>query len=231
MTEILIQYIQAAAEHAKVWGPLLILVCMTIESSFIPLPSEVVMIPAGFLAARGALPLGSPIGDMVVSIALGTLGSLAGAYINYFLFRWLGVPFLEKYGKYFFLPPDKLHRAEEVFREYGAGATFVCRLLPGLRHLISIPAGIAGMPLGSFSLWTSVGAGIWVTVLAVIGYYLGLSTAEMSYADIVHYGRAILSENLVWIVLGCAVVFAVYVLVHKRIMTSKAHVATVARST
>jgi len=222
VTEILIQYIQVAAEHAKTWGFVLIVLFMTIESSFIPFPSEVVMIPAGFLAARSGLTLGSPMADMILAITLGTLGSLAGAYINYFLFRWLGKPFLEKYGKYFFLPPPSLHRAEEIFREYGAGATFVCRLLPAIRQLISIPAGIAEMPLGSFTLYTSLGAGLWVTLLTVVGYSIGMSTQQMSYADIVHQGKDVISHNLVWVILGCAVFFAGYVFVHKKVMTSKA---------
>lgn len=221
MTEILIQYIQIAAAHAKVWGPFLIFLFMTIESSFVPFPSEVVMIPAGFLAARGGLPLGAPGADLGISVAAGVVGSLTGAYINYFLFRWLGVPFLERYGKYFLLPPEKLHRAEEIFREYGAGATFVCRLLPAIRQLISIPAGISGMPLGAFTLYTGLGAGFWVTLLAGLGYYFGHTTQEMSYAELVHQAKAILSANLMWIVLGCAAFFTVYVLVQRKIMTSK----------
>lgn len=222
MTDFLIQYIQVAAEHAKVWGPLLIFFFMTIESSFIPFPSEVVMIPAGFLAARGGLPFGSAGADIAASIAIGTAGSLAGAYINYFLFRWLGIPFLERYGKYFFLPPASLRRAEEIFREYGAGATFVCRLLPAIRQLISIPAGIARMPLGSFTLYTGLGAGIWVTILTLIGYTIGHTTQDLTYAELVHRGKAMISANLLWIVLGCAAFFAAYVWVHKKIMTSKA---------
>jgi len=221
VTELLIQYIQAAAAHAKDLGFVLIVLFMTIESSFIPFPSEVVMIPAGFLAARGGLSLGSPMADMVTAILLGTTGSLAGAYINYFLFRRLGKPFLEKYGKYFFLPPPSLHRAEEIFREYGAGATLVCRLLPGIRQLISIPAGISEMPLRSFTLYTGLGAAIWVTILTLVGYSLGLSTQEMSYAEIVHQGKAMISKNLIWVVLGCVVFFVGYVFVHKKVMTSK----------
>ena len=141
MTAILIQYIETIAAYAPVWGFFLIFFFMTVESSFIPFPSEVVMIPAGFLAARGGLMFGDPFVDCLASVAAGTAGSLAGAFINYYLFSWLGTPFLEKYGKYFFLPPPKLHRAEEVFRQYGAGATFFCRLLPAIRQLISIPAG------------------------------------------------------------------------------------------
>ena len=133
----------------------------------------------------------------------------------------MGVPFLERYGKYFFLPPDKLHRAEEVFREYGAGATFVCRLLPAIRQLISIPAGIAGMPLFSFTLWTGLGAGIWVTILTVIGYSIGAHTAAMSYADLVHSGKAMVSENLMYIAPVAILGFVIYAWITHKIMARK----------
>jgi len=218
VTEVLINYIEAAAAHAPVWGLLIVVTLMTIESSFIPFPSEVVMIPAGFLAARGSLTLGSPVADTLLAILAGIVGSLAGAYVNYFLSLRVGAPFLERYGRYFFLPKPKLERAEEIFRTYGAGATFVCRLLPAIRQLISIPAGIARMPLGSFTLWTGLGAGIWVTILTLLGYSLGARTASMSYAEIVHSGKATLSHNLPWILIGCGVVFTVYVLVQRRVM-------------
>lgn len=221
MTEILIQYIEAVAVYAPAYGLFLVFFFMTIESSFIPFPSEVVMIPAGFLAARGELMLGSPMADALLAVVAGIAGSLAGAYVNYYLARWVGVPFLERYGKYFFLPPDKLHRAEEVFREYGAGATFVCRLLPAIRQLISIPAGLANMPLGSFTLWTGLGAGIWVAILTAIGYSIGAHTAEMSYADLVHAGTAMAKANLVYIVPVLLVGFAVYVWLTHKIMASK----------
>lgn len=222
VTEILITYVEAAAAHAPVWGLIIVIALMTIESSFIPFPSEVVMIPAGFLAARGSMTLGSPVADAILAIVGGTVGSLIGAYINYFLSLKVGVPFLERYGRYFFLPKPKLERAEEVFRTYGAGATFVCRLLPGIRQLISIPAGIARMPLGRFTLWTGLGAGIWVTILTLVGYSLGSRTASMTYAQIVHSGKDTLSHNLPWILIACALVFTGYVLVQKRIMRRSA---------
>ena len=111
---------------------------MTIESSFVPFPSEVVMIPAGFLAARGELGIGSPLAAVWVAIAVGVLGSLAGAYVNYYLALWVGKPFLEKYGKWFFLKPAALERACEVFNKYGAATTFVCRMVPATRFLFSI---------------------------------------------------------------------------------------------
>lgn len=218
MTELLIQYLEMAAAVAATWGLVLVFLFMTIESSFIPFPSEIVMIPAGFLAARAAMPLGQPVPDMLLAIVVGTLGSLAGAYVNYFLFSWLGSAFLEKYGKYFGLPPVKLRRAEAIFREYGAGATVVCRLLPAIRQLISIPAGIARMRLGVFTLCTAFGAGLWVTILTAIGYMLGKTTASMSYADLIHTGHDMIKANMVWIIPACLVAFVAYVWIHNKIM-------------
>lgn len=221
MTESLIQYVETVAAYAPAWGLFIIVALMTIESSFIPFPSEVVMIPAGFLAARGGLTLGQPLSDATLAVLAGVSGSLAGAFINYYLALWLGAPFLERYGKFFFLPQAKLRRAEELFRRYGPGTTFVCRLLPGIRQLISIPAGLARMPLGSFTLWTGLGAGIWVVILTGIGYSIGRKTVNLSYAEIVHQGIAILHRYSVWIVLGCGLVFMLYVLVQNRVMRSR----------
>ncbi len=221
MTDLLVGYIQAVASYAPTWGLLLIFLFMTIESSFVPFPSEVVMVPAGFLAARGGLLLGQPLADAMLAVAAGVFGSLAGACVNYFLFSWLGSAFLGRYGRYFFLPQEKLVRAEELFRQYGAGATFVCRLLPAIRQLISIPAGIAGMPIKSFVLWTGLGAGIWVSVLAALGYTLGLHTAALSYPELVHQATATLRQHFVWIGPSLLVALLGYVWLTHRIMQSR----------
>jgi membrane protein DedA with SNARE-associated domain len=218
MTEALISHIETFAVYAPVWGFFLIFFFMTIESSFIPFPSEVVMIPAGFLAARGGLTFGSPLLDAAVAVLAGTAGSLAGAYINYFLAKRLGYPVLERYGKYFFLPKAKLERAQEVFRQYGAGATFVCRLLPAIRQLISIPAGLSNMKLTTFTAATGLGAGIWVVILTAVGYAIGAHTASMSYADLVHTGKDQISANLIYLVPTLLVGFGLYVWVSNRIM-------------
>jgi membrane protein DedA with SNARE-associated domain len=222
VTDALAAHLDTLAAYAPVWGFFLVFAFMTVESSFIPFPSEVVMIPAGFLAARGSLTFGEPQLDAVTAALAGTAGSLAGAYVNYFLSSWLGVPFLERYGRYFFLPPNKLHRAEAVFLRYGAGATFVCRLLPAIRQLVSIPAGIARMPLFSFTLWTGLGAGIWVAILTWIGYQVGTHTAAMSYAELVHTGKDAARENLLWLLPAVLLGFVVYVWLGKRIMADKA---------
>ena len=128
MTEQIAAHLDAIAQYAPVWGFLLIFIFMTIESSFIPFPSEVVMIPAGFLAFKGQLTTGNPWIDCIIAVVVGCLGSIAGAYINYYLALKLGRTFLHKYGKYFFLKEPTLDRAEEIFRKYGELATFVCRL-------------------------------------------------------------------------------------------------------
>ena len=221
MTDLIIQYLEAAAAIAPTWGFVLVFVFMTIESSFIPFPSEVVMIPAGFLAARGQLGTGDPVLDSMLSVLAGTLGSLAGAYVNYGLARAVGSPFLYRYGRYFFLPPASLARAEELFRTYGAGATFVCRLLPAIRQLISIPAGLAGMPHGSFALWTGLGAGIWVGILTGVGFVIGQQTADLGWADIVHGGKDMVGRSLPWLIPSLVLGFGAYVWLTRRIMASR----------
>ncbi len=221
MTELLIGGIEQMAAMAPVWGFFLIFFFMTIESSFIPFPSEVVMIPAGFLAARGELTTGNPPVDLAIAVLMGVAGSLAGAWVNYALALKLGQPFLMRFGKYFFLPPSALLRAEELFRAYGAGATFFCRLLPAIRQLISIPAGLSKMDPKVFTLWTGLGAGIWVLVLSLIGWFAGQGTAELGYPELVHQGKAQISANLPWIVPSCIVGLAGYVLLSKQIMKRK----------
>jgi membrane protein DedA with SNARE-associated domain len=218
MSDALISRIETFAVHAPVWGFFLILFFMTVESSFIPFPSELVMIPAGFLAARGGLTFGSPLLDAAVAVLAGTAGSLAGAYVNYFLGQRLGYPVLERYGKYFFLTKAKLDRAQDLFRRYGAGATFVCRLLPAIRQLISIPAGVASMKLTTFTLWTGLGAGIWVIILTAVGYAIGAHTASMSYAELVHAGKDQIRANFVYLVPALLVGFGLYVWISNRMM-------------
>jgi membrane protein DedA with SNARE-associated domain len=221
MTEMLIGHIEWAASNAAVWGFVLIFVLMAIESSVIPLPSEVVLIPAGFLVHRHALTFGDPVMDFIAAVLCGMFGSLAGAYANYFVSLFVGRPFILRYGKYFFVKPHVFTRAEEIFLEYGDISTFAGRLLPVIRHLISIPAGISRMPLLKFSFYTVIGAGIWSSILLWIGYYLGTLSANMTYAQLVHKGEALLKENYVWMFLGLAGVVGVYVLVHRLVMKQK----------
>lgn len=218
MLDMLTSHLDQIAAYAPVWGFALVFFFMTVESSFIPFPSEVVMIPAGFMAARSELTFHSPYPDLAVAILVGLAGSLAGAYINYFLSARLGEPFLRKHGKWFFLKPAALDRAVELFNRYGNLATFVCRLLPAIRQLISIPAGIAKMPLGSFTFYTGLGAGIWTAVLAGVGFWLGRTAGDISYSELVHRGKAFLDGNLVWVIAAVAVLAVLHVAVSKLVM-------------
>jgi len=148
------------------WGYTGIVVLMFLESSFFPFPSEVVIPPAGFLAAKQAM-------NLWLVILAGTGGSLLGALFNYWLALHLGRPFFHRYGRYLFVSERSLAKAESFFDRHGHISTFVARLLPGVRQYISLPAGIARMHLGLFCLFTSLGAGIWVVILALLGYIFG----------------------------------------------------------
>ena len=223
MLETLAGHLDALAAIAPTWGLVLVFVFMAVESSFIPFPSEVVMIPAGFLAARGELGL-APAAALVAAILVGILGSLLGAFVNYYLALWVGKPFLLKYGKWFFVKPEPLNRACEVFNRYGAATTFVCRLIPVIRQLISIPAGISRMPLGSFALFTGLGAGIWSAILALIGSCLGRTAGDITYLELVQQGKAAAAHNLPWVILG-AVAFVACPLVLTRLVLRKRHAA------
>jgi membrane protein DedA with SNARE-associated domain len=223
MSDFWIKNIEVAAAYAQVWGFVIIFVLMAIESSFIPLPSEVVMIPAGFLAYRCELTFASPHLDALVAILAGTTGSLVGAFFNYYLSMFLGRPILYKYGKYFFVRPAFLERSEEIFREYGGISTFVCRLLPALRHLISIPAGLSRMDVTKFSIFTLAGAAIWATVLTSIGYYIGRISNNMTYPEIYYKGVAILRDNYIWIFVSLAMIIVVYAWVHVKVMKGRIH--------
>ena len=143
-----------------------ITVLMALESSLFPVPSELVMIPAGYLAATGQL-------NPVLCVLAGTVGSVIGASANYLLGEYVGRAFLLRYGKYLLIDAQKYHEAEAMFLRNARMATFIGRLLPVVRHLISLPAGIFGMPWPAFLLITALGAGLWCTVLVALGYFLG----------------------------------------------------------
>ncbi len=220
MLETIASHLDAIAALAPTWGLALIFVFMAVESSFIPFPSEVVMIPAGFLAARGELGF-APISALTLAVVVGILGSLAGAYANYYLALFVGKPFLEKYGRYFFIKPEPLARACEVFNRYGAATTFVCRLVPVIRQLISIPAGLSRMPLKSFTFFTALGAGIWTAILALTGYALGRSAGEIGYLELCEKGKAMAAANLPLVIGGAVALVALYALMSKLVMRRK----------
>lgn len=153
-----------------------IIVLMALESSFFPFPSEVVIPPAGFLASQGEM-------NLLLIILCGILGSLIGAYLNYFIAYKYGRIFLLKYGKYLFIDEVKFRKIELFFNKHGEITTFIGRLLPGIRQYISFPAGLAKMNLFKFTLFTGLGAGIWVVILAYVGYFVG-NNLELVKANI-----------------------------------------------
>lgn len=186
-----LSFIAWCLEHLNYWT---IFLLMTIESSFIPFPSEVVVPPAGYLARAGEL---STWGVVLSS----TLGAVAGALINYGLALWLGRPLVYRFvnsrlGHALLLSEPKLIKAEEYFDRRGAISTFVGRLLPGIRQLISIPAGLAKMSLAPFVFYTLLGAGVWNAVLFSLGYFLpsmvpGIETKEQLVVQVTKYSHEI----------------------------------------
>ena len=160
------QIISWVVETVGLWGYPGIIVLMFLESSFFPFPSEVVIPPAGYLASQGEMSLS-------LVIASGIAGSVLGACFNYWLAVKWGRPLFERYGRYVLLTPAALERSERFFARHGHISTFVGRLLPGIRQYISLPAGLARMNLPVFIVFTALGAGIWVVVLALSGYLIG----------------------------------------------------------
>ncbi len=149
---------------------------MAVESSFFPFPSEVVLPPAGYLAAQGRMNVG-------LVVASGLFGSLLGALFNYYLAVYLGRPFLVRFGKYVLVKEAHLTRAERFFEDHGEISTFVGRLVPVVRQLISVPAGIARMRLDRFIAYTALGAGIWSVILTAIGWIIGKNAGLVGDLD------------------------------------------------
>jgi membrane protein DedA with SNARE-associated domain len=153
-------------DTVSLWGYPGIIVLMFLESSFFPFPSEVVIPPAGYLASQGEMSLS-------LVIAAGIFGSVLGAGFNYWLAVKWGRPLFERYGRYVLLTPAALEKSEKFFARHGHISTFIGRLLPGIRQYISLPAGLARMNLPLFIVFTALGAGIWVVILALTGYLIG----------------------------------------------------------
>ncbi len=168
-------------------GYLGVFILMAIESSFIPFPSEIVIPPAGYLASTGSM-------NLFLVIVFGILGSILGALINYFLAYFLGRKFAYsfakmKIAKYLLISEENLQKSEELIRKYGASSTFFGRLLPAIRQLISIPAGFSKMNLFCFLFFTALGSGIWVTILAFLGYFFGENQEVLhTYYSEITYG-------------------------------------------
>jgi membrane protein DedA with SNARE-associated domain len=173
---------------------------MTLESSVFPIPSELVMPQAGYLASTGVM-------SMPVVILLGIVGSWLGALLNYVVAMWLGRPFFLKYGKYFFCPADKFAMVERFFQNHGEISTFTGRLIPVVRHLISIPAGLTRMKMSHFLLFTGIGSAIWMTILTYIGFLCGKNMELIKkYSHLCTLG----------VIVGCVLLIVVYIWLHKR---------------
>lgn len=184
------EFFQWFIDHASY---LFVFLFMVIESSFIPFPSEVVVPPASYLACTNT-GAGSDMNIFLV-VVFATLGALCGAYINYFLALWIGRPVVyrfadSKVGHACMINREKVEKAEIYFDRHGAVSTFVGRLIPAIRQLISIPAGLSRMNLATFSIFTFLGAMIWNGVLATLGYWLSLHVSpEMLFEKVEEYNR------------------------------------------
>ncbi len=193
------------ADGATVY--LLVFAFMIIESSFIPFPSEVIVPPAAYLACtKGDV-------NIVAVVLVATAGAIVGALVNYGLSVWIGRPIVYKFANSRFghaclINEAKVRRAEEYFDRHGAVSTFIGRLIPAVRQLISIPAGLARMNMGKFILYTGLGAGVWNCVLAALGYWLGKAVPqEQLYAKVEEY-----NEYLTYAGIGIGVVCIGFIL-------------------
>ena len=169
-----------------------IVVMMFLESSFFPFPSEVVMVPAGYLASQGEM-------SLALVIFFGILGAILGSLFNYWLAYKFGRIAILKFGKYFFMNENRLMKIEDYFYKHGHISTFIGRLIPGVRQYISLPAGLGKMDLRLFTIFTALGAGIWVIILVLLGYFIGQNQALIK--EYLHLILAILSVVLVLIVI------------------------------
>ena len=153
-------------EFVADWGYFGIYAMMFLESSFFPFPSEVVMIPAGYLASKSQM-------NFAAAFACGLGGSITGALFNYYLCYFFGRKLIAKYGKYVGITEEKFAKFEAFFNRHGEISTFNCRLIPGIRQYVSLPAGLARMNIARFVLFTGLGAAIWMLVLMILGYFIG----------------------------------------------------------
>jgi membrane protein DedA with SNARE-associated domain len=186
MAEIFTDITSWYMEHMNYWT---ITILMAIESSFIPFPSEIVVPPAAYKAAQGDL-------NIFLVIFFATLGALIGALFNYYLALWIGRSAVYAFARtrlarMLLVEPESIHKAEAYFVKYGNISTFIGRLIPAIRQLISIPAGLARMPMKSFLLYTTAGALLWNIILALLGYFIPPNLVETYYTEI-SYGMIIL---------------------------------------
>lgn len=202
------QFFQWFVENANYW---FVFIFMVIESSFIPFPSEVIVPPAAYLACTNT-GAGSDM-NLVMVVIVATLGALVGAFINYYLALWIGRPVVysfadSRFGHMLMINREKVNKAEAYFDKHGAVSTFIGRLIPAIRQLISIPAGISKMNVGIFALFTFLGALVWNGILGALGYWLSRSVSpEDLFVKVEEYNK-----YLTWCGYGIAVVCLLFIL-------------------
>ncbi len=200
--ELFHSLIEVLLSIIKELGYIGVFIGMTIESSFFPFPSEIILIPAGALVARGEM-------SFALVFLAGLLGSLTGALINYFLALFLGRTavnlLISKYRRIFFINKEKLKKSDDYFKKHGEITTFIGRFIPGIRQLISIPAGFSRMNLFKFCLFTGLGAGLWTAILIYIGYFFG-SSIEATQKIMI---------TLI-LLLFCMIILIIYILLNKK---------------
>lgn len=186
-------------------GYLGIVLLMAMESSVLPVPSELVMPPAGYLAYQGRM-------NLWIALLCGTVGSMIGAYANYFVASKVGRWVFVRYGKFVLMSEKSLEKTERFFFAHGEIATFVGRLLPVIRHLISIPAGLARMRLDKFFLYTGVGAALWCAVLLGVGWLIGKAGGSMSREHLTELSH----KALIYLIPAIVLIVIIYVWRHRR---------------
>lgn len=210
-----IAFIQFCLEHLNYWT---VMFLMIIESSFIPFPSEIVVPPAAWMAAvEGNM-------NIYLIVFFATAGANIGALINYFLAKWLGRPIIYKFansrlGHICLIDEHKVKKAEAYFEKHGSISTLIGRLIPGIRQLISIPAGLARMKMGPFLLYTTIGAGIWNCILAAIGYYISTIPGVQTKQDMLDQAMKY-SHEIGYVFLGL-LAFVVGFLIYKGLKNTK----------
>lgn len=201
-------FFQWFMDNANYW---FVFIFMTIESSFIPFPSEVVVPPAAYIACTN---VGAGTGMNIYGVAaVATLGALCGAFINYYLALWIGRPLVyrfadSRFGHACLLNREKVDKAEKYFDKHGAISTFIGRLIPAIRQLISIPAGISKMNIGIFAVFTALGALVWNSILAALGYWLSRSVSpDLLFEKVEEYNK-----YLTWCGYGIALICLIFIL-------------------
>lgn len=209
------ELIKWVLENLNYW---VVALFMAIESSFIPFPSEVIVPPAAWKS------MADESMNIIMVVIVATLGANIGALLNYYLARWLGRPIVYKFansrlGHMCLIDEEKVRHAEEYFRQHGAASTFFGRLVPAVRQLISIPAGLAGMKLGPFLLYTTLGAGCWNIILALIGYLIYRFT-DLKTTNDVYLMATKYSHEIGYVIMGLAVI-VVAILIYKGMKKKK----------